>query len=193
MISCTWILLLWKDHLYLNPVVWKDHLYLDPVCERSSILRWCALSWILLCERITWTWIMLCERISCTWILLCQRISCTCILLCERSSILRWCNDWKAPGPMRSILLLERSISSSWLRPASVFSPRLRSRFRLRSRNLPANQRPSGSTCCGSGSGSISQRYGSGSFYNQAKIVRKTLIPMLFCDFFMAFYLWKIM
>jgi hypothetical protein len=29
----------------------------------------------------------------------------------------------------------------------------------------------------GSGSGSISQRYGSGSFYHQAKIVRKTLIP----------------
>jgi hypothetical protein len=37
--------------------------------------------------------------------------------------------------------------------------------------------------CCGSGSGSISQRYGSGSgfgsgsFYHQAKIVTKTLIP----------------
>ncbi len=29
----------------------------------------------------------------------------------------------------------------------------------------------------GSESGSISQRYGSGSFYHQAKIVRKTLIP----------------
>jgi hypothetical protein len=29
----------------------------------------------------------------------------------------------------------------------------------------------------GSVSGSISQRYGSGSFYHQAKIVRKTLIP----------------
>ncbi len=28
------------------------------------------------------------------------------------------------------------------------------------------------------GSGSISQRYGSGSFYRQAKIVRKTLIPI---------------
>jgi hypothetical protein len=28
----------------------------------------------------------------------------------------------------------------------------------------------------GSGSGSISQRYGSGSFYYQAKVVRKTLI-----------------
>jgi hypothetical protein len=27
------------------------------------------------------------------------------------------------------------------------------------------------------GSGSTSQRYGSGSFYHQAKIVRKTLIP----------------
>jgi hypothetical protein len=27
------------------------------------------------------------------------------------------------------------------------------------------------------GSGSISTRYGSGSFYNQAKIVRKTIIP----------------
>jgi hypothetical protein len=29
----------------------------------------------------------------------------------------------------------------------------------------------------GSGSGSFRQRYGSGSFYHQAKIVRKTLIP----------------
>ncbi len=29
----------------------------------------------------------------------------------------------------------------------------------------------------GSGSGSTSQRYGSGSFYHHAKIVRKTLIP----------------
>jgi hypothetical protein len=27
------------------------------------------------------------------------------------------------------------------------------------------------------GSGSISQRYGSGSFFHQAKIIRKTLIP----------------
>jgi hypothetical protein len=35
-----------------------------------------------------------------------------------------------------------------------------------------------GSTCFGSpGSGSISQMYGSGSFYHHAKIVRKTLIP----------------
>ncbi len=38
----------------------------------------------------------------------------------------------------------------------------------------------------GIGSGSISQRYGSGSFYHPAKIVRKTLIP-LFCDFFLPF------
>jgi hypothetical protein len=30
------------------------------------------------------------------------------------------------------------------------------------------------------GSGSISQRYGSGSFYQPAKIVRKTLIPTIF-------------
>ncbi len=37
----------------------------------------------------------------------------------------------------------------------------------------------------GSGSGSTSTRYGS--FYDQAKIVRKTLI--LFCDFFKIFYL----
>jgi hypothetical protein len=29
------------------------------------------------------------------------------------------------------------------------------------------------------GSGSISQRYGSGSFYHHAKIVRKTLIPTI--------------
>jgi hypothetical protein len=35
----------------------------------------------------------------------------------------------------------------------------------------------------GSGSGSISQRYGSrsGSFYHQAKIVRKTSIPTALC------------
>ncbi len=31
----------------------------------------------------------------------------------------------------------------------------------------------------GSGSGSTSQRYGSGSFYHHAKIVRKTLIPTI--------------
>jgi hypothetical protein len=36
-----------------------------------------------------------------------------------------------------------------------------------------------------SGSGSISQKYGSGSFNHQAKIVKKTLI---FCDFCMTFY-----
>ncbi len=38
----------------------------------------------------------------------------------------------------------------------------------------------------GSESGSISQRHGSGSFYHQAKIVRKTLIPtvlLLLFDF----------
>ncbi len=34
-------------------------------------------------------------------------------------------------------------------------------------------------------SGSISQIYGSGFFYYQAKIVRKTLV----CDFFVTFYL----
>ncbi len=34
-----------------------------------------------------------------------------------------------------------------------------------------------GSINSGTGSGSISQRCGSGSFYHQAKIVRKTLIP----------------
>jgi hypothetical protein len=41
-----------------------------------------------------------------------------------------------------------------------------------------------------SGSGSIRQRYGSGSgsVYHQAKIVRKALIPTVqFCDFFMFF------
>ncbi len=32
----------------------------------------------------------------------------------------------------------------------------------------------------GSGSGTISHRYGSGSFYHQAKIIRKTLIPTVF-------------
>ncbi len=35
---------------------------------------------------------------------------------------------------------------------------------------------------------SVSTRYGSGFFYHQAKIVRKTLNPtVLFCDFFMTF------
>jgi hypothetical protein len=40
----------------------------------------------------------------------------------------------------------------------------------------------------GSGSRSISQSYGSGSFYHQEKIVRKALIPtvlLLFCDFYL--------
>jgi hypothetical protein len=40
--------------------------------------------------------------------------------------------------------------------------------------------------------GSVSQRYGSGSgsFYHQAKVVRKTLIPTgTFCDFFSICYL----
>ncbi len=41
-----------------------------------------------------------------------------------------------------------------------------------------------GSPGCGSGSGSISQRYGSGSFYNQVKIVRKTLFSTFFCLLF---------
>ncbi len=40
--------------------------------------------------------------------------------------------------------------------------------------------------CCGSGSESRS-------FYHQAKIVRKTLCFLLFCDFLMTFYLWKMM
>jgi hypothetical protein len=43
------------------------------------------------------------------------------------------------------------------------------------------------------GSGSISQRYGSGSFYQQAKIVRKNLGFLLFCNFFWTFYLRKMM
>ena len=44
-------------------------------------------------------------------------------------------------------------------------------------------------------SGSISQRYGSGSgsFYHQAKIVIKKTWFLLFCDFFWTFYLWKMM
>ncbi len=44
------------------------------------------------------------------------------------------------------------------------------------------------------GSGSVSQMYGSGSgsFYHQVKIVRKTLIRTVpFCDFFTTFYLLK--
>ncbi len=50
----------------------------------------------------------------------------------------------------------------------------------------------------GSGSWSISHKYGSGScswsgsFDHEVKIVRKTLI-LLFCDFFLTFYLWKML
>ncbi len=44
----------------------------------------------------------------------------------------------------------------------------------------------------GSGSGSTSQRYGSGSFYYHAKKVRQTL-ALLFCDSFWLFILWKMM
>ncbi len=40
------------------------------------------------------------------------------------------------------------------------------------------------------GSGSVSQRYGSGSFYYQAKIVRKPWF-LLFCDFFMTLELYE--
>ncbi len=35
-ITCTWILLLWKDQLYLDPVVWKDHLYLNPAVVKGT-------------------------------------------------------------------------------------------------------------------------------------------------------------
>ncbi len=43
------------------------------------------------------------------------------------------------------------------------------------------------------GSGSVSWRYGSGSFHRQVKIVRKTFLFVLFFDFFMTFCLWKMM
>ncbi len=45
----------------------------------------------------------------------------------------------------------------------------------------------------GSASGSISQRYVSGSFYHQAKIVRKTLIPIVLWLLYDFMYLWKTM
>ncbi len=65
-----------------------------------------------------------------------------------------------------------------------------------RDESLPARRRAKGSTVPGSvavpdpdppdphvfehlGSGSTSQRYGYGSFYHHAKIVRKTLIPTI--------------
>jgi hypothetical protein len=38
--------------------------------------------------------------------------------------------------------------------------------------------------------GSVSQRSGSGSFYHQAKIVRKTFWILLFCDFFITMYMY---
>ncbi len=44
----------------------------------------------------------------------------------------------------------------------------------------------------GSGSGSTSQRYGSGTFYHHAKIGRKTLIPTILW-LFLTFYLEKMM
>ncbi len=66
MITCTWILLLWKDQLYLSRsfrarrssvlLLWKDHLYLDPVVLKGS-----AVPGSCCCERISCT---------CTWILL---------------------------------------------------------------------------------------------------------------------------
>ncbi len=40
---------------------------------------------------------------------------------------------------------------------------------------------------------SVSTRYGSGSFCNQAKIVRKTLIPTVTVLLLLDFYLWKMM
>jgi hypothetical protein len=42
------------------------------------------------------------------------------------------------------------------------------------------------------GSESVGQRYGTGTLYHQEKIVRKTLF-LLFCDFFMTFYVRKMM
>ncbi len=44
----------------------------------------------------------------------------------------------------------------------------------------------------GSRYGTISKKYGSGSFYGQAKIVRKTLIPTNLCLFHDFFYLRKL-
>ncbi len=75
----------------------------------------------------------------------------------------------------------------------TVFSYSGRLRFTYPNPNLnPADPHVFGPP--GSGSGSISQRYGSGSgsgsFYHWAKIVRNPWF-LLFCDFFLTFYLWK--
>ncbi len=61
------------------------------------------------------------------------------------------------------------------------------------SRMWSASFSPVQQTEFGSGSGSISQSYGSGSksFFHQAKIVRKTLIPTVFVT--ITYYLWKLM
>jgi len=63
----------------------------------------------------------------------------------------------------------------------SSLRPPFRGLFRLKlyrgQQVVPDPDPPDPNVFGPSGSGSISQRYGSGSFYHQAKLVRKTLIP----------------
>ncbi len=48
-------------------------------------------------------------------------------------------------------------------------------------------------SCLPPGTGSVSQRYGSGSFHRQANMARKTLISTVLClTVFRIFYLWRI-
>ena len=71
------------------------------------------------------------------------------------------------------LILSEASLSLIWI---FLFTAVLRIRIRIRIRRIRTYVfGPSGSR-----SGYISERYGSGSFYHQAKVVRKTLIPTVF-------------
>jgi hypothetical protein len=71
------------------------------------------------------------------------------------------------------LILSEASLSLIWI---FLFTAVLRIRIWIRIRRIRTYVfGPSGSR-----SGYISERYGSGSFYHQAKVVRKTLIPTVF-------------
>ncbi len=106
-ITCTWILLLWKDQLYLDPIVWKVQYHemmqwlegpgSNALYPWSFLLWWKDQLYVYLNPVVV--------KGSPVPVSCCSEIiSSTGILLCERSSILRWCSDWNAPGPMHSIL-----------------------------------------------------------------------------------------
>ncbi len=59
--------------------------------------------------------------------------------------------------------------------PLTFYSDAMKEMLRIRIRRIRTGTYVFGPP--GSGSGSIRQKYGSGSFYRQPKIVRKTMIP----------------